>query len=99
MRGSGGEAVKGCRASRTHGLCTYRRPSDQGVAQRLNPTAMPREGEIRQHNSMELPRKPGQEAGGNKEVGCELKLSINRGRWKQNLLERAGEPLAGGSQT
>ena len=48
---------------------------------------------------MELPRKPGQEAGGNKEVGCELKLSINRGRWKQNLLERAGEPLAGGSQT
>ena len=37
---------------------------------------------------MELPGKPGQQASGNKEAGCELKLRVNRGRWKQNLLER-----------
>ena len=49
---------------------------------------MPVEGEIRQDNSMELPGKPGQPASGNKEAGCELKLRVNRGRWKQNLLER-----------
>ena len=29
MRGSGGEAVKECRASETHGLCTHRRPLHQ----------------------------------------------------------------------
>ena len=29
MRGSGGEVLKECRASKTHGLCTHRRPLHQ----------------------------------------------------------------------
>ena len=85
-KGLWSEAVKECRASKTHALCTNTRP--WRIVEKLNLTAMPAEGEIRQHNSMELPGKPGQEASGYKEVGCELRLRVNRGRWKQNLLER-----------
>ena len=88
MRGSGGEAVKECRASERHMDSAHTEDLYiRRIVEKLNPTAMPVEGKIRQHNSMELPGKPGQEASGNKEVGCELKLRVNRARWKQNLLE------------
>lgn len=58
---------------------------------------MPREGEISQENSMKFPGKPSQEASGNKQVGFELELRVDRGQMEaesseEMVAERAGEP-------